>query len=186
MSNIMTYGEKNRLALEAVRDKISSELGNIYLYVNNMKFGYDSHCFDIESAINNVIQYFNVDVFDTKHLIDCPPSVLFSAFDTCFKEEIEISELDANSVAKLRNDEINKYYPMFYQDFLDYDKIDSCIFRLGNYIFDTVFIILIPHEERLRLYVRNNFSNEIADVFTTKNEFLNMWKELLNSWRESL
>lgn len=183
MSKRMFYGDKNKLALEVVESKDDADSGTIFLYVNNIKFGYDSHSYDIEPALRNVTEYFKAEDFETGKLIDCPSSVLFSAFDTCFNEEIDFSELDVLEVNKLKRDKINDYYHEFYQRFLANDELDDCYFRLGNYMFDGISLIIIPKNEKLRLYIRDNSSDMLTDIVTTTEVFFNLWKELLKQWK---
>lgn len=183
MKSRTIVGNKDNFALEIIKDEMQENSGYIYMYVNNKKFGFDEHSYDIESAILNVIDNFKILEFDTKNLINCPPDILFSAYYTCYKKEIDTSELDPESIEKLKNDEINEYYLNFYSDFLAEDNLDSCVFRLGNYIFDTSFVILVPKKEKLRLYIKDK-KGAIENICTTKNEFLKLWKGLLSEWEK--
>lgn len=185
MSKILFYGDKNTLALEVVESSNEANLGFIFLYVNNFKYGYESHPYEIETALQNVIDYFKAIDFGTRKLIDCPSNTLFAAFDTCFNEEIDFSELDSDAINKLVRDEVNDYYPDFYQQFLSDDELDSCYFRLGNYMFDGISLITIPKDERLRLYIRDDSSGTGTDIETTRNQFLGLWKELLEQWKSN-
>lgn len=177
MNNAMVCGDKSRLALEAVESVESPETGLIFLYVNDIKFGYDLHPYGVEASIRNFVDNFCSIDFGTKNLIYCPASVLFSAYDTCFKEDIDEAEDEY-----LNNDRINEYYPRFHQEYLEDLHLANCYCTLGQYTFDSVALILIPKGDTLRLYVRNNATGAYTDTVTTDADFLNLWKCLLTKW----
>ena len=174
----MLLGDKSVLALEVIESEGDATLGKVFLYVNNFRFGYDSHSYDLDSAVENVINYFSAKDVGYKNLFDCPASILFSAYDKAFNEDMGVSDLDEELLSSLSCDEINKFYPNFYYGFSTSDDLDDCYFRLGNYIFDTSTLVLVPDNERLRLYIRDDISGLFTDIVTTRSDFLDLWKGL--------
>jgi hypothetical protein len=85
-------------------------------------------------------------------------------------------------LSNLSSDKINLYYSEFYKSYVFDDKIDSCYFRLGQYVFDKTSLITIPKGNKLRLYIRNDIDGTITDTTTTKKYFFKLWVGALDKW----
>lgn len=182
----MICGNRNNLALEV--DSLESDSGDgfVFLYLRNKRFGFRRHSYNVKACVNNVVKYFKLPEFDSKNLASCPPEILFSAFDKCYSEEVDFSELDTDSINDLRRDEINTYYSCFFQDFINYDNLDACVFRYGTYVFDDSTVILIPRGEDIKLYIRNDVENIMEDALIQKEDFISLWRCILDKLHSSI
>lgn len=171
-------GNKSELALQVICTKKKTLDGIIYIYVNGKKFGYERHEYEVASAIKNVVQYFSVPKCNYQNLIDCPLPILFSAFDIAYEEDLESNE--ASFIDGLNQHEINKYYPGFFRNYLNNTELDDCVFRLGNYMFDDETCLVVPKREAIRICIRNDITGDSAEVLSTENDFIALWRNLLD------
>lgn len=172
----MIIGNKNNIALEFVELDCKGVEGYIYLYVNGHRFGYDCCSYNVKSAIENVIDNFEIKNHEYKSLINCPLEVLLSAFDYAFEQELESSSSDLSEASKQHP--VNAYYPEFFFDFMNGSELDDCFFRLGDYIFDTTTFLVVPNDDIIRLCVRDDLSGDSTETVSTISAFLGLWREL--------
>jgi hypothetical protein len=172
-------GNKSELALEIICAEQDPSDGTIYMYVNGQKFGYERHEYEVAPAIKNVVQYFSVPEHDYKKLINCPLPVLFSAFDIAYEEDLESDE--PGFIEELKKHRVNEYYSGFFNDFVNSSELDDCMFRQGNYMFDDATCLVVPKGDAIRICVRNDLTGDSAEVISTSDDFIDLWRKLADS-----
>ncbi|MES9863931.1 MAG: hypothetical protein ABW157_01210 [Candidatus Thiodiazotropha sp. LLP2] len=163
-------GDKNKLALESTVNKDDSCFGRLFLYVNGIRFGQDSFDFEVDAMIESTLSNFKVYGVNLIGLASCPPNELFDSY-----HKVSSFDEDNEDVSSLGEIEAVKYFPGFIEKIVD---VDNCVFRYVDYAFDRCFILLIPAEDELKLYIKDDDRDVYASVMTTAEEFLGLWKDM--------
>lgn len=180
MNTNLVVGDKNQLAIVMQHEDSGNPLGRLFLYVDGCKFGFDNYDYDVEMAIDNVLDYFSPSDVDFNGLLKCPLGILISAYELAFERLIGQEE-DCDLDEDMLNHKVNSFYPNFFRYYLTSDDLDDCVFRLGAYMMDSVILLVFPcNKNDIRICAKDEVSEKISEIIINKQEFIDLWRDLKN------
>lgn len=149
----IVIGDKSRFALTSEVDIENPAEGNIYIYLDNKKFGSSSFTYELDFFLWHAVGEFSNEEFVYPPFFPITAFEMISGIDQLYSDvpnsELCIFERLAPGFIKAFEESDER---SFYGTCAD-DVIESILVRGGNYAFNYLTMVLISNSEKAKLFV---------------------------------